>query len=57
MHGKLKDIVTGLSGGDISGIKVGANLIMTLCEDNSMIRTLVDVLVDILDSLDRATDF
>ena len=57
MHRKLKDVVTGLGGGDVSGIKVVTNLIMTFCLNGGMIWTLVYVLVNVLDSLDKTIDF
>ena len=39
------EVVASLSGGDVSSIKVGVDLIMALCLDSSTIWTLVDVLV------------
>ena len=57
MHWELKDVVTGLGGGDVSGIKVATNLIMTFCLNGGTIWTLVYVLVNVLDGLDRTTDF
>ena len=57
MHRELKDVVTCLSGGDISGIKIGTNLIMAFCLDGGTIWTLVNVLVNVFDCLDGATDF
>ena len=57
MHWELKDVVTGLGRGDVSGIKVATDLIMAFCLNGGTIWTLVYVLVNVLDGLDRATDF
>jgi hypothetical protein len=56
VHRNLKDVVACLGGGNVSGIKVGANFIMAFSFNGGIVRTLVDVLMDVLDSLDRATD-
>ena len=54
---KLKDIITGLSGGNIPATKIAGNLILlTTSLDGSMTWALVDVLVDVLDSLNGTTN-
>jgi len=57
MHREFKDVMACLSGGDVSGIKIGMNLIMAFCLNGGTIWTLVDVLVNIFHYLDRAIDF
>jgi len=57
VHRELKNVVACLSGGDISGIKIGMNLIMAFCLDGGTIWTLVNVLVNVFDCLDGATNF
>ena len=46
-----------MSEGNVSGIKIDMDLIITLGLQGGMIRALVYVLVNIFDSLDRCTDF
>ena len=52
VHREFKYVVTGLSGGYVSGIKVGVDFIFSFSKNSGMIWTLVDVLVDVFDSLD-----
>jgi hypothetical protein len=46
VHRELKDIVTGLGGGNVSGIKVAMNLVITFHLNGGMIWTLVYVLAN-----------
>ena len=56
VHGELKDVPTGLHRTNIAGIYIILDLIHISNLDSSTVRALVDVLVDVLDSLDRSTD-
>lgn len=57
VHREFKDMVTCLSGGNVSCIKIGTNLIMAFSLDDGTIWTLVGILVNIFHCLDRAIDF
>ena len=52
VYREFKYVVAGLSGRYVSGIKVGVDFILSFSKNSGMIWTLVDVLVDVLDSLD-----
>jgi len=56
VHVKLKDVPTGLDRTNIAGIYVILDLIHISNLDSGTVRALVDVLVDVLDSLDRSAD-
>jgi hypothetical protein len=56
VHREFEDIVAGLGGQYISGIKIGVYFILTFHENSGTIWTLVYILVDVIDGLDRSTD-
>jgi len=58
MHCKLKDAPCSLSGADVSGVKIYLDFIHWSWHlQCSTVISLVDILADVFDRLDRSTDF